>query len=93
MRAFPIFSFDPTLNIEIYYIELDAEYHHKFKKHLDGVEEYVLVVQGMLEIEVSTKIILKEKQALCFRANVFHAYNNPYQQQCVIYNMVIYPSI
>lgn len=42
MRAFPVFPFDPTRNVEIFY-------------------------------------------------NVFHSYNNPYQEPCVIYNMIFYP--
>ncbi|MBP1907003.1 transcriptional regulator with XRE-family HTH domain [Paenibacillus turicensis] len=92
MRAFPIFSFDPTRNVEIYYIELEPQCQHTSKKHLDGVEEYVFVVKGSLEMVVSTqKLILKEKQALRFHANVHHAYNNPFEEPCIIYNMVFYP--
>lgn len=92
MRAFPVFPFDPTRNVEIFYIEFDPGCQHPSKKHLDGVEEYVFVEQGMLEMVVNTKkIVLKEKQALRFRANVSHSYNNPYQETCVIYNMIFYP--
>ncbi|MBD8836841.1 MULTISPECIES: helix-turn-helix domain-containing protein [Paenibacillus] len=92
MRAFPVFPFDPTRNVEIFYIEFDPGCHHPSERHLDGVEEYVFVVQGMLEMVVNKKkIVLKENQALRFRANVFHSYNNLYQEPCIIYNMIFYP--
>ncbi|MGN7352133.1 cupin domain-containing protein [Paenibacillus sp. 2003] len=73
-------------------MEFDPGCHHPSERHLDGVEEYVFVVQGMLEMVVNTKkIVLKENQALRFRANVFHSYNNLYQEPCIIYNMIFYP--
>lgn len=92
MRAYPIFSFDPNRNIEIYYIELAAGCHHTAKAHSGGVEEYVFVIQGCIEMVIDVKkIILHENQTLRFQADVIHAYNNPYSSPCVIYNMVFYP--
>jgi Predicted transcriptional regulators len=92
MRAYPIFSFDPNRNIEIYYIELVAGCHHTAKAHSGGVEEYVFVIQGCIEMVIDDKkIILHENQTLRFQADVIHAYNNPYSSPCVIYNMVFYP--
>lgn len=92
MRVYPIFSFDPNRNIEIYYIELVAGCHHTAKAHSGGVEEYVFVIQGCIEMVIDDKkIILHENQTLRFQADVIHAYNNPYSSPCVIYNMVFYP--
>lgn len=98
MRAYPLFPYNPIQNMEIFYIEFDAHTefdagcHHPSEKHLDGVEEYIFVVQGKLELIIDTKtVVLQEKQAIRFCANVFHAYNNPYENQCNVYNMIFYP--
>lgn len=62
------------------------------KAHSGGVEEYVFVIQGCIEMVIDDKkIILHENQTLRFQADVIHAYNNPYSSPCVIYNMVFYP--
>lgn len=92
MRAYPIFSYDPIRNVEIFYIEFDGGCHHPSEKHLDGVEEYIFVLRGKLELVINTKtVVLQEKQAIRFHANVFHEYNNPYEDQCNAYNMIFYP--
>ena len=94
MIAYPIFSFDPNRNIEIYYIELAPGCQHTAKAHSNGVEEYVFVVYGSVEMIVGDKrIILNENQTLRFQADMFHAYNNPFNNSCVIYNMVFYPKV
>lgn len=94
MKAYPIFSFDPNRNIEIYYIELSPGCRHTAKAHAGGVEEYVFVISGCVEMVVDEKkIILQENQTLRFQADVVHAYNNPYEEPCVIYNMVFYPKV
>lgn len=92
MQAYPVFSFDPSRNIEIYYIELAAGCQHTAKAHSAGVEEYVFVILGCMEMVVGDKkIVLQANQTLRFQADVAHAYNNPYSDPCVIYNMVFYP--
>ncbi len=92
MRAYPIFPYDPIRNVEIFYIEFDGGCHHPSEKHLDGVEEYIFVLQGKLELVINTKtVVVHERQAIRFRANVFHEYNNPYENQCNVYNMIFYP--
>jgi len=92
MRAYPIFSYDPIRNVEIFYIEFDKGCHHPSEKHLDGVEEYILNLKGKLELVINTRtVVLQEKQAIRFRANVFHEYNNPYEKPCNVYNMIFYP--
>ena len=92
MKAYPIFSFDPNRQIEIYYIELSPGCRHTAKAHSNGVEEYVFVIHGCIEMVVNDqKILLNENQILRFQGDVVHAYNNPYHHPCVIYNMVFYP--
>lgn len=91
MRAFPLFPYDPIRNIEIFYIEFDAGVQHSSERHADGVEEYVSVVHGTLEMVIGQeRVILNEKQSIRFRADVPHSYNNCSKDQCTVYNMIFY---
>ncbi len=91
MRAYPLFAYDPIRNVEIFYIEFDADCRHTSGRHNDGVEEYILVQTGKLQLVLNEKeIILEEQQAIRFRADIPHAYNNPFDKQCTAYNIIFY---
>lgn len=91
MRAFPLFPYDPIRNVEIFYIEFDAGVRHSSERHTDGVEEYVTVIHGTLEMVIGQeRVILKERQSIRFRADVPHSYNNCSKDQCSVYNMIFY---
>ena len=92
MRAYPLFTYDPIRNVETFYIEFDKGCQHTSEKHNVGVEEYVFVLTGKLQLILNDKeIILEEKQAIRFRADIPHAYNNPFHEDCTIYNTIYYP--
>ncbi len=91
MRAYTIFAFDPVQSNEAFYIEFDAGCRHHSDKHNDGVEEYIFVIHGKLDMLLNgTKVTLNEKQAICFEANIPHSYLNPYEEMCSIYNTISY---
>lgn len=91
MRAFTYFPFDPIRRFEVFYIEFDAGCAHHSSPHNDGVEEYIFVVNGKLDMVINeTKITLLKNQALRFDSNVSHAYLNPYDDTCCIYNTIFY---
>ena len=91
MKAFPLFGFDPIRGFEAFYIEFDAGCEHYSEKHNDGVEEYIFVINGNLNMLLNdTTVILKEKQAIRFEANIPHAYLNPYDCTCCVYNTIFY---
>lgn len=91
MRVYTLFAFDPIRSYESFYIEFDAGCQHHSDKHNDGVEEYIFVIRGNLDIVLNgTKITLKEKQAIRFEANVSHSYLNPYEDICSVYNLIFY---
>lgn len=93
MRAYTLFSYDPIQNLEIFYIEFDKGCQHKSAKHNNGVSEYILVLAGKLQLVLNDQeIIVHEKQAVRFRANMPHAYNNPFDAKCSVYNIIFYPS-
>ncbi len=91
MRAYPLFPYDPIRNVEIFYIEFDKGCCHASDKHNDGVEEYILVQTGKIQLILNgQEIIVGEKQAIRFRADIPHAYNNPFDEQCTVYNIIFY---
>lgn len=92
MRAYPLFPYDPLRNAEVFLIEFDESCEHGSSPHNEGVEEYVLVIKGRLLMQVGTEEIeLGENEALCFKADIDHAYRNPYDKGCTIYNVIFYP--
>lgn len=91
MRAYSLFPYDPIRSVEIFRIDFDAGCRHKSDKHNEGVEEYILVQSGKLQLVLNGKeIIVGEKQAIRFRADIPHEYNNPFDEQCTIYNIIFY---
>ena len=92
MRAYPIFSFDPIRSTEMFRIGFNAGCRHSSDKHSDGVEEYVLVISGKLQLVINgEEVILGKEQAIRFRADVPHEYNNPFDDKCEVYNIIYYP--
>lgn len=92
MRAYPLFAYDPVRNVETFYIEFDKGCRHASDKHNDGVEEYVFVLAGKLLLSLDgNEIVVGEKQAIRFRADIAHGYNNPFDEVCTIYNTIFYP--
>lgn len=92
MRAYPLFVYDPIHNIETFFIEFDSGCSHISSKHEDGVEEYVFVLSGKLQMILGeTEIIICEKQSIRFKADISHSYKNPFKNICTIYNTIFYP--
>ena len=92
MRAYPLFSFDPARNLEVFYIEFDAGITHDSLPHVAGVEEYVFPVRGTLKIVIGGKeVFLQERQSIRFGADVPHAYRNVSDEVCTVYNVIFYP--
>lgn len=93
MRAYTIFAFDPIRSFEIFFIEFDSGCEHHSSEHNIGVEEYILVINGKLDMLLNgTKVTLNENQAIRFNANIPHSYMNPYDDTCTVYNIIFYQS-
>ncbi len=92
MRAYPLFTYDPVRSVEIFFIEFDSGCSHISDKHDHGVEEYVFVLSGKLQMILGeTEIIIGEKQSVRFKADISHSYNNPFESICTVYNTIFYP--
>ena len=92
MRVCSMFPYDPIRNVEVYYLELDAGCKHGSDKHMEGTEEFIMVLHGKLDMTIGTKkLTLHKQQAVRFRADLPHAYHNPYGESCGMYNLIFYP--
>ncbi len=93
MRAYPLFTYDPVRSVETFYIEFDPGCRHSSDKHNDGVEEHIFVLRGALRLVLGDKTIdVGERQAVRFRADMPHAYQNLSESECTVYNTIFYPS-
>lgn len=93
MRAYPLFPFDPMRNVEAFYLEFDAGVRHSSLPHVAGVEEYVFLVQGALEMRIGERnVLLREKQSIRFEADIAHGYHNVSDGVCAAYNVIFYPN-
>lgn len=91
MKVYTLFAFDPIRSCEVFYIEFESGCEHKSDRHNDGVEEYIFVTHGKLDMVLNgTEVALGEKQAVRFAANIPHSYVNPYKDTCNIYNFIFY---
>ena len=87
-----MFPYDPLRSMEMFFIEFDPACRHASEKHCDGVEEYVMVLSGQLQLIINGKeVVLQKSEAIRFRADVPHEYNNPFPEGCTVYNIIFYP--
>ena len=92
IRAYPLFPFDPSRNLEVFYIEFDAKVTHYSLPHVAGMEEYILPVQGNLKMVIGgNEVFLQERQSIRFGADISHKYHNVSDEVCNVYNVIFYP--
>ena len=91
MRLYPIFPFDANKGFEIFTIELEPDCNHISTPHNEGVEEYIIVTEGQIEINInSKKFILEKGNSMRFMANCPHSYKNINQGRSVFQNIILY---
>lgn len=91
MRLFPIFPFDANKGFEIFTIELEPECNHISTPHNNGIEEYIIVTEGEIELSVNDKkFILKKGNSIKFVANKPHVYKNKKNNKAVFQNIILY---
>ena len=91
MKLYPIFPFDANKGFEIFTIELEPGCNHISTPHNDGVEEYIIVTEGQIEININDeKFILQKGNSIRFMANKPHTYKNINQDRSVFQNIILY---
>ncbi|PJJ26767.1 transcriptional regulator with XRE-family HTH domain [[Clostridium] celerecrescens 18A] len=92
MRTFPLFPYNPAQSFEMLYIEFEPGCVHQSARHMDGVEEYIFVRKGQLEMRLNQdETVLTEAQCFRFKADVPHCYINSSKETCCILNIIFYP--
>ena len=91
MKLYPIFPFDVNKGFEIFTIELESGCNHISTPHNEGVEEYIIVTEGEIEISInSKKITLQKGNSIRFMANKPHTYRNISKYRSVFQNIIFY---
>ncbi|MBS4188802.1 helix-turn-helix transcriptional regulator [Bacillus sp. FJAT-49705] len=76
-RVYPIFPFDPRKKFEIYIVEIEPGCKHSSDKHTEGVEEFITVMTGFLEVHIGNQQIqIQTGNSIRFLANKMHTYKN-----------------
>lgn len=76
-RLLSYFPYDPSRRFEVYTIEIEPQSEHASEAHVKGVEEYLIVTEGVLELEVKDVIhTLKTGDAASFISDSWHCYRN-----------------
>ena len=88
LKNYSLFS-DIENNFSIYQIEVGKEISWISEAHLHGTAEFVIVIQGTLEIKLEEKtFILKKGENLWFKADVPHSYCNLDEGTTIFHNIL-----
>ena len=91
MKLYPIFPFDPNSGVEIFTIELEKGCIHESSSHNSGVEEYIIVTEGEIEMTIGEEnFILKKGCSIKFMADKNHTYKNLNEDKAVFQNIIFY---
>jgi transcriptional regulator with XRE-family HTH domain len=75
--VYPLFPFESNKQFEIFSIHLEPGCRHESEAHYKGVEEYVIVSQGTLEVTIDQKsYVVDQGNAIHFVADRPHIYSN-----------------
>nr|WP_216855637.1 XRE family transcriptional regulator [Paenibacillus qinlingensis] len=92
-RAFPLIPFDQKKQFEIYTVEMDLDCSHASEPHNEGVEEYILMMQGSLEVTFHQETFqLTVGDAIHFSADQAHTYRNTANGKTMYHTIIVYPS-
>lgn len=88
LKNYSLFS-DIENNFSVYQIEVGKEISWISEAHLHDTAEFVIVIQGTLEIKLEEKtFILKKGENLWFKADVPHSYCNLDEGTTIFHNIL-----
>ncbi|KKO53335.1 helix-turn-helix domain-containing protein [Paenibacillus sp. DMB20] len=92
-RAFPIFPFEQDKGFEMYSVEVDPGCSHVSEAHYEGVEEFIMVIEGILHISLdSGEYVLEANTMMRFSADQPHTYSNRTDRPIRYITLLHYPS-
>ncbi|HEU5281644.1 MAG TPA: XRE family transcriptional regulator [Gammaproteobacteria bacterium] len=91
IKVATLFPFDPSLNFEVFKIDLLPGCEHLSPPHQQGVIEHVVVASGSMEVLINKKWHkLNEGEGLRFNANQPHGYRNTTKKIASIHDIIHY---
>ncbi len=76
-RVYPVFAYDPDKRFEVFAASLAPDTFHASHGHLKGTEEYLLVHEGKLSLELGGEVYPVGKgDAIRFYSEFPHRYRN-----------------
>ncbi len=91
-KVYPMFPFNQDKQFEIYTVLLGANGRHESEAHGAGVEEYITVMEGELELNIGDQTYtIKEGEAVRFYADKPHVYINRKPKPLRFQNLIYYP--
>lgn len=91
MRIFPQFIFDSNRGFEVFIIELEPSCCHRSDPHDEGVEEYISLIEGVLEVTIGEDVyVLNKGDAIRYLANKEHIYRNLTDKQISFHHIIYY---
>ena len=91
-RNYPVFPFDVERRFETLVIELDPCGHLTAEAHPIGTQEFITVFSGRLRVLIDGKgIEIGPGEALRFKADRAHGYENPGEDICRMSMIIHYP--
>ncbi|MFC5404562.1 helix-turn-helix domain-containing protein [Cohnella soli] len=90
-RAYPLHPFDPHQHLEIYSVEMDPESTHWSDAHNEGVEEFLIIAEGTLELTIGEEqYVLGQGDSLRFAADRTHHYHNATDRMIRYHSLIYY---
>ncbi|MDB5981847.1 MAG: hypothetical protein JWQ69_2862 [Pseudomonas sp.] len=87
-----LFPYDKARQVEFYEIRLSPLGEEVSQGHGPGIQENLVVAQGVLEVSVNEeRYLLSTGDSILFYADQPHRYRNPADQEAVIYLVTTYP--
>ncbi len=89
----PLFPFDPQMGFEIFELSLLSGYERESEPHATGVTEFVLVIEGVMEVLVEGRWrSLETGMSIRFSADQPHGYRNLSDKTARFHNIIHYPN-
>lgn len=93
VKIFTTFTWLPSDNFEVFYLELDPHAQRDSQAHAKSVSELILITEGELTMQFGQEsITLSTQQLLRFNADNEHSYQNHSNKSCHFYSIMCYPT-
>lgn len=90
--VYSVFAFEEDRKFEVFMEEIEPGASYNTHSHNPGVEEYVLVGAGKLEMMFrNTSYLVEEGESIRFKADQTHGYKNAGDSLARVYFILFYP--